>query len=91
MEIFLYILAKTVQIFLSLISLAMLMRVILQFFVDTTKSRFYALCVAITEPVIVPFRLLFAKLNIAQRTPIDVPFLVAYLTLSIVTSILPLI
>lgn len=91
MEIFLYIFAKTVQIFLSLISLAMLMRVILQFFVDVNKNKFYALCIALTEPVIVPFRLLFAKLNIAQRTPIDVPFIVAYFVLSIITSLLPLI
>ena len=91
MEIFIYILAKTVQIFLSIISFAMLLRVLLQFFVDVNKSRFYALCVTLTEPVIVPFRLLFAKLNIAQRTPIDVPFIVAYFALSIITSLLPLI
>ena len=91
MEIFLYIFAKVVQIFLSIISLAMLLRVILQFFVDVTRNRFYALCITLTEPVIVPFRLLFAKLNIAQRTPIDVPFIVAYFALSIVTSLLPLI
>ena len=91
MEIFLYILAKTVQIFLSLISFAMLMRVILQFFVDVNKSKFYALCLALTEPVILPFRMLFAKLHIAERTPIDVPFIVAYFAISIVTALLPLI
>ena len=91
MEIVLYILAKSIQILLSLISIAMLMRVLLQFFVDISSNKFYALCVMLTEPVILPFRLLFAKLNFAQNTPLDIPFMVAYLALSAITLFLPII
>ena len=91
MEIVLYIFAKVVQIFLLVISFAMLLRVLLQFFVDITTNKVYALCTALTEPFIIPFRLLFAKLNIAQNTPLDVPFLVAYVTLSLISGFLPLI
>ena len=91
MEIIFYILAKVVQIFLSVISLSMLLRVLLQFFVDITTNKVYALCVAVSEPFILPFRLLFAKLNILQDSPLDVPFLVAYIALSLVAGFLPLI
>ena len=91
MEIIFYILAKVVQIFLSVISLAMLLRVLLQFFVDITTNKLYALCVAVSEPFILPFRLLFAKLNILQDSPLDVPFLVTYIALSLVAGFLPLI
>lgn len=91
MEIFLYIFAKVVQIFLSVISFAMLLRVILQFFVDVHSNKVYAVCVAISEPIILPFRLLFAKLNIMQDSPLDVPFLVAYLALTIISGFLPFI
>ena len=69
----------------------MLLRVILQIFVDITTNKLYAFATALTEPFIVPFRLLFAKLNIGQNTPIDIPFLAAYLTFAIVSSLLPLI
>lgn len=91
MEIVLYILAKIVQIFLSVISFAMLLRVLLQFFVDIQKNKLYAISVALTEPIVVPFRVLFAKLNIAQNTPLDLPFMVAYLAVWLVSAFLPLI
>ena len=91
MEIILYIFAKAVQILLSVISFAMLLRVLLQFFVDIQKNKFYAITVALTEPVVVPFRILFAKLNIAQNTPLDLPFMVAYLAVWLLSALLPLI
>ena len=91
METLFYILAKIVQIFLSVISFAMLMRVLLQFFVDIQKNKLYAISVALTEPIVVPFRVLFAKLNIAQNTPLDLPFMVAYLAVWLVSAFLPLI
>lgn len=91
METVFYILAKIVQIFLSVISFAMLMRVLLQFFVDIQKNKLYAISVALTEPIVVPFRVLFAKLNIAQNTPLDLPFMVAYLAVWLVSAFLPLI
>lgn len=91
METVFYILAKIVQIFLSVISFAMLMRVLLQFFVDIQKNKLYAISVALTEPIVVPFRILFAKLNIAQNTPLDLPFMVAYLAVWLVSAFLPLI
>ena len=91
METVFYILAKVVAILLSVIDFAMLARVLLQFFVDVTTNKLYAFCVMLTEPVIFPFRLLFAKLHIGEGLPIDIPFFAGYITLTLVTVFLPVI
>lgn len=91
MEILLYILAKSVAIYLSVATYAMLGRVILQFFVNPEESRLYALLFFVTEPVILPFRLLLAKFNIGQNTPLDIPFITACLGISMIQMFLPVI
>ena len=70
---------------------AMLLRVLLQFFVDVTTNKLYAFCVMLTEPIIFPFRLLFAKLHIGEGLPIDIPFFAGYLALTLITLFLPVI
>ena len=89
MEIIVYIFAKAVEIFLSVMLFMMLVRVVLQFFPNAQSSKLNAVCIAMTEPIILPIRLLFAKLNIAQNLPIDVPFMVGYLVLWLITGLLP--
>ncbi len=91
MEAFFYVLAKVVEIYLSVISLAMLLRVILQFFVDVEENRLFTLCVVVSETFVFPFRGIMQKLNIAEDTPIDLPFMVAYISLVAVTTFLPII
>lgn len=91
METVFYILAKVVAILLSVIDFAMLLRVLLQFFVDVTTNKLYAFCVMLTEPIIFPFRLLFAKLHIGEGLPIDIPFFAGYLALTLITLFLPVI
>ena len=91
METVFYILAKAVEIFLSLISIAMLLRVLLQFFVDVEQNKIYALCVYVSEPFVLPFRVIMAKFNIGQNTPLDLPFMVAYIALAGISMFLPVI
>ena len=91
METVFYILAKVVSIFLSAVSLTMLLRMILSFFVDTEENLLYALCCYVSEPFILPFRLLCSKLNIGQSSPIDLPFMLAYIGLSLISIFLPVI
>jgi uncharacterized protein YggT (Ycf19 family) len=69
----------------------MLGRVLLQFFVNPEESRLYAFLFFLSEPVILPFRILFAKFNIGQNTPLDMPFLTACLSLSLIQMFLPVI
>ncbi len=91
METVFYVIAKTVEILLSVISFAMLMRVLLQFFVDVEENKLFVMCVAITEPFIIPFRLILAKFNIGQDSPLDIGFMVAYISLSAISIFLPVI
>ena len=87
-EIF-FIFAKTVSIVIDVVSIAMLVQVILQFFVDTTQNRIYILACFITEPFIAPVRLIMARFNILQDSPIDWAFFVTSVLLALIGSILP--
>ena len=87
MSLILNVVANVVILVLSVLQLAMLLRAILSWFpIDSNK--FIDFLYGITEPVIIPFRLLFEKLNWFQNVPIDVSFMVAYLVLTILLLVL---
>ena len=86
-----YILAKVVEIYLSVVSLAMLLRVILQFFVDVEENKLFTLCVVVSETFVFPFRGIMSKFNLFNNTPLDMPFMIAYLALIAITTFLPVI
>lgn len=69
----------------------MLLRMILSFFVNTEENVLYALCCYISEPFILPFRIICSKLGIGQNSPIDMPFMLAYIGLMLITMFLPVI
>ena len=87
--LFLFVIAKTISILLDVMYFAMIARVILPFFVMPEESRLYALTAVLTEPIIIPFRFLLAKLNVGQNSPLDWSFFVAAIALSILESALP--
>ena len=89
MEAVLYILARTVQLFLSAVSSCMFFTVILQFFVNTETNRAFRIFNTVSEVFVFPFRVILAKLNLFQGVPIDMPFLVAYISISLISMILP--
>ena len=91
MEQVLYIFAKTVALFLRAISLCMFMRVILQLFVRAEDNKLMAFFTTVSEFFVFPFRVIMAKFNIMQGTPIDAPFFVAYLFIAIISMFLPII
>ena len=96
MEAIFYVTAKVISLMLSAISLAMFIRVILQLVSMLTSfnlegNKFYVFCYAITELVATPFRYLCAKFNLFTGTPIDAPFFIAYLSISLLQSFLPMI
>ena len=69
------------------VQIAMMLRAILSwFFMDSNK--FVDFLYAITEPFIVPIRLLFEKLGWFQGIPINMAFMVSYLVISIATVLL---
>jgi hypothetical protein len=96
MEAVLYIFAKVISLLLSAISLAMFARVIMEIAsritsYDVGGNKLYVFCYAVTEIFVTPFRFMCAKLNWFQGTPIDVPFFIAYITISLLQSFLPII
>jgi len=87
MEIFLVILRNTVRVFLAAVELAMFARAILSWFF-TEESRLGDFLYAVTEPVILPVRLIFEKFGWFQNLPIDVSFFVTFLLISVTGAIL---
>lgn len=96
MEAVFYIIAKVISLMLSAISLAMFTRVIMELVgrmtsYDIQGNKFFIFCYTVTEIFVTPFRYLFARLNLFQGTPIDMPFFIAYITVSLLQGFLPII
>ena len=67
----------------------MFMTVILQFFVNTETNKAYRVFATVSEVFVFPFRVIMAKFNLFQGTPVDMPFLFAYILVSLTTMLLP--
>ena len=96
MEAFFYVIAKVIALMLRAISLAMFSRVIMELIsrmtsYDVHGNKFFIFCYTVTEIFVTPFRYLCAKFNLFQGTPIDAPFFIAYLTLTMLQMFLPII
>ena len=91
METVLFIFAKSVQLLLALVSLAMMVRALMPFFFDVEESKIYLIACFISEPLIAPVRMIMAKLNIGQSSPVDWAFFVTYLIVWILETMLPVI
>ena len=74
---------------LEVVSVTMLLRMILSFFVDPMENRLYLLTCYITEPFIAPVRAIMFYLNIGQDSPIDWAFSITYMLIWLLGSILP--
>ena len=75
---------------LEVVYFAMLVRMICSFLLNVEESKIYLIAFMITEPFIIPVRLLMVKLNIGQNSPIDWSFFITSIILSIVTVFLPI-
>lgn len=91
MELVLYLFAKTVSIILEVVSIAMMVRMILSFFISSPENKLYMLSCFITEPFIIPVRILLERLNIGQDTPIDMAFFFTSIIIWLLQVFLPII
>ena len=78
---FIYVFKNFILIFLNVISFAFLARAILSLFDPMGESRISAFLYALTEPIIMPVRILCERMNWFQGVPIDVPFSLTLLLL----------
>ena len=91
MEILLVLLCRAVSILLDAVLIFMLLRSLLPFFGVSEESKFYAFLFAATEPFVIPVRFILYKLNLFQESFIDVAFTFAFLLISMLSAILPII
>lgn len=85
----LHIVATVVISLLSVIQLAMLIRSILSWF-PMDDNRFTDFLYGITEPIIYPIRSLFVRMNWFQQSPVDMSFMITFLLLSVIITLLSL-
>ena len=87
MDLILYVLKAMALTLTYALSTCLLIRLILSFlsFEENGFTEFFTM---VTEPVIQPFRTLFWKLNWFQDTPIDVAYLCAAITISVISTLL---
>lgn len=74
---------------LEVVSVTMMIRMILPFFVDPMESNVYAISSFITEPFIAPVRAVMVRLNIGQDSPIDWAFSITYILIWLLGGLLP--
>ena len=82
-----YVLVQFVLYAINVITLAMCIRAVISWFYDG-DGWFIRLLYFITEPVIMPVRLLLVKMNWLQNTPLDFSYILTYLILFIVQVLL---
>lgn len=83
----LYVLVQFVLVFLDVLQIAMLIRAVMSWFIEG-DNKFTGFLYVLTEPVIIPFRKLFHKMNWFQDTPVDMSFGFAVIGLLLVQILL---
>ena len=77
------------SIFLTILQFLMMLRAIMSWLPMDEDSKFANFIYMVTEPVIVPVRMLLDKLEWTHELPIDISFLAAFMLLSIIQMLLP--
>lgn len=90
MELFISIVVGTAQALLSILELCMLIRAILSWFPLKDDNPILLFVTMVTEPIVMPVRALFEKMGWFQDMPIDISFFVAYILLSVISTLLVL-
>ena len=88
MKLFLVLAVNFVDLFLTVLLFAMLIRALMSFFMMGEESKFTMLLFYFTEPAIIPVRNLFEKLGLFQGTPMDVSFFFTTLLIGMIQVLL---
>jgi len=88
MDLFLFVMKYTVTTIIDVLLFAMLIRAITSWFDPMREGKLSAVLLVITEPVIFPIRALCERMNWFESIPLDIPFLITVLLLSIVQTLI---
>ena len=84
----LWLLLRFVLLMLDVISLAMLGRAVLSWFSMGEQTKIGTFLYVVTEPVILPIRNLCARFGWFQGLPLDMPFLISMVILTLVSTVI---
>ncbi len=88
MELFLYLIVQSVDIFLSFVILAMLVRSIMSLFMIDEDNKWFLLVYTVTEPFVFPLRNLFERMEWFRGSPIDVSYFCSAMLILLVQTAL---
>ncbi|MBQ9804984.1 MAG: YggT family protein [Clostridia bacterium] len=86
MDLFLFVLKYTVTAIIDVLLIAMFVRAITSWFDPMREGKLSMFLLMLTEPVIFPIRALCDRMNWFEGMPIDIPFLLTVLVLSILQT-----
>ncbi len=78
----LYIVVRCALLFIDVLSIAMLVRAVMSWFTMGQVTKLGNFLYVVTEPIILPIRALCNRFGWFQGVPIDMPFLLTMVTLS---------
>lgn len=88
MELFLVLTVNLVDLILSAVLFAMLIRAVLSLFMMGEESKFAMLLYMFTEPFILPVRKILERFNLFQGSPLDVSFFLTTVLLAMLQTLL---
>lgn len=87
MDLFLFVMKYTITAIIDVLLVAMFVRAILSWFDPMREGKLSAFLLVLTEPVIFPVRALCEYMNWFEGIPLDIPFLITVLLLSILQTV----
>ena len=91
METVAIILSRFVLLALGTIQIAMFVRMIMSLFGFDEEGGLGTFLAFLTEPVILPVRILLSRIRALEGLPIDLSFMLTYILISFITYSLPII
>lgn len=88
MDTVIYIFKQFILILLDVFQFAMMIRAILSWIDPMQEWKISTFLAVLTEPVIMPLRRLFEKMRWFEGVPLDIPFLLTWIILAIIQTVL---
>lgn len=89
MDMLIYFLKEFVNVIITVLHLAMLVRAILSWFVDPmNEGKLTSFLFMLTEPLIAPIRALCDKMHWFEGIPVDIPFLITWMLLTLLQTVI---
>lgn len=88
MEYFIFVVKRIVCVFFDVLEIALLARAIFSWIDPMHEGKVSEILETVTEPFLYPIRALCEKLHWFENTPIDMPFLIGWILISLIRTLL---